>query len=113
MIERAISLDTFAPPLWEFYAGLSHYLLRQYDEALTRFNRVIEQTPKFVHAYDYLACAYVEMNRLEDARDTIKAVLKIKPEFTLKDAARIYVFRIDEDRNRVLNGLREAGVPEG
>jgi adenylate cyclase len=47
MIEKAISLDTFAPPTWEFNVGVSNYLLRQYDEAISKFNRAFERAPKF------------------------------------------------------------------
>ena len=113
MIEKAISLDTFAPPLWEFYAGVSHLLLRQYDEAVSRFLETIQRTPKFLHVYLQLACAYVELDRLDDASDAIKTALEITPQFTLKEVARIFPYRDGEARNRFLDGLRKAGLPEG
>lgn len=37
----------------------------------------------------------------------------IYPQFTLKEAARRFLFQIDEDRNRVLDAVRKAGLPEG
>jgi tetratricopeptide (TPR) repeat protein len=113
MLEKALSIDKFAPPLWEFYAGFSLYLLRRYDEALSRLNRVVERTPKFSHSHMILACAYIELDQLDDARGAIKTVLEIKPQFTVEEAARILPFRLDEDRNRILDGLRKAGLPEG
>ncbi len=113
MSEKAFSLETFAPPTWEFGVGLSRLLLRQYDEALTRFNRAIERAPKITPAYMYLACAYVELDRVDDARGTIKTLLDIAPQFTVKEIARIFPYRIDEDRNRILDSLRKAGLPEG
>jgi hypothetical protein len=66
-----------------------------------------------LHAYSYLACTYAELDRLDDARDTIKTALEIAPQFSVKKAARRYVYRIEEDRNRILDGLRKAGLPEG
>ncbi len=113
MIEKAFSLETFAPPIWEYYAGHSHLLLRQYDQALAGFNRAIERAPKLAVAYLFLAWAYVELDRLDDARDAIRTVLEIKPQFTVKEAARIFPFRIDEVGNRILDSLRKAGMPEG
>jgi tetratricopeptide (TPR) repeat protein len=71
MLEKAFELDTLAPPLWEMYIGISHLLLRQYDQALTRLNSVAERAPKFTHSYEMLAWAYVELDRLDDARDAI------------------------------------------
>ncbi len=112
MIEKAFSLDTFAPPLWEYYAGISHLLLRQYDEALVSLNRMVERAPKFVAAYVYLACAYVESDRLDDANEAIKTLLEIAPKYTLKELARIYSYRLDEHRNRFLDNLRKTGLPE-
>ncbi|MCZ6860504.1 MAG: tetratricopeptide repeat protein, partial [Alphaproteobacteria bacterium] len=113
MIEKALSLETFVPPLWEFQLGLSHLLLRHYDDALTRFNQVIERTQKIIHAYTYMACAYVELNRLDDARNAIKTLLETAPQITLREADRFLAFRRDEDRNRILDSLRKAGLPEG
>ena len=113
MIEKAHSLEMFAPPLWELYAGLSHLLLRQYDEALTRLHRAVERAPKLAPAYLQLACAYVELNRLDDAKEIIKTALEIAPQYTLKEFARIFPYRVDEDRIRFLDSLRKAGLPEG
>ncbi len=52
-----------------------------------------------------------------DARRSVAAqgfsALDITPQFTLKEVARLYPYRIDEDRNRFLDSLRKAGLPEG
>ena len=113
LIERAFSLETFAPPVWEFQLGHSYFLLHQYDEALARFNRAIERAPKFTPAYLFLAWAYVELDRLDDAKKTVKTALEVTPQFTVKGGAKIFPYRADEDLNRLLDSLRKAGVPEG
>ena len=113
MMEKAFSIEMFVPPNWEYQVGCSHLLLRRYDEALVRFNRAIERAPKFAPAYLHLAWACVELDRLDDANDAIKAVLEIVPQYTLIEVARIFPYRIDEDRNRYLDNLRKAGLPEG
>ncbi len=109
-MEKAFSLEMFAPPNWEWQMGLSHFLLRQYDQALDRFNRAV---PKFTYAYMLLACTYVELNRLDDARNAIKTLSEVAPQLTVKEFARILPLRIDEEQNRFLDGLRKAGLPEG
>ena len=53
------------------------------------------------------------MDRTGDANDAVKTVLEITPQYTVKEAARIYPFRIDEVRGRLLDSLRKAGLPEG
>ena len=113
MMEKAFSIDTLVPATWEFYAGHSHLLLRQYDEALTRFERTLELAPRISFIHFWFAWAYVELDRLDDARGAIKSFLDDSPHYLLKEVARIYPFRLDEDRNRFLDSLRKAGLPEG
>ncbi len=113
MMEKAFSLETFAPPTWEFGVGLSRLLLRQYDEALTTFDRIIERAPKFMGAYLWSASAYAELDRLDDARGAIKTFLETNSQYTVKEFARRLPWRTDEDRNRFLDSLRKAGLPEG
>jgi tetratricopeptide (TPR) repeat protein len=112
-MEKAFSIDTVVPPSWEYQVGCSRLLLRQYDVAIVRFNRAIERAPKFAPAYLFLACAYVELDQLDDANDAIKKALEISPQLTVNEFARILPIRIDEDNNRIFNGLRKAGLPEG
>jgi TolB-like protein/Tfp pilus assembly protein PilF len=113
MLEKARTIDTMPPPAWEYQVGHSHLLLRQYDEAVARFHRAVERAPMITPAYVFLARAYVELDRLDDANDAIKTVLKNNPQYTLKEAASRYPYRIDEDHNRFLDSLRKAGLPEG
>ena len=113
MIEKALSLETFAPAMWEFYAGCSRLLLNRYDEAITILKRVTEQAPKFSPAHFSLAWAYVELGRFDDAHEAIKAALGINSQYTLKEVDRLYPYRIDAVRNRFLDSMRKAGLPEG
>jgi adenylate cyclase len=113
MLEKAFSLEVFAPPNWEMYAGCSYLLLRRYDEALTRISRAIERAPKFIPSYPHLAWAYVELNRLDDAREAIKTFLEIVPQFTVKKTLARWSYQTEQNPNRFLDALRKAGVPEG
>ena len=113
MMEKAFSIEMIVPPNWEYQMGCSQLLLGQYDEAVTRFQRTIEQAPKFFPVYMVLAWAYVELDRPGDANNTIKAILKIEPQYTLKHVARLFSYRLDEVCDRFLDSLRKAGLPEG
>jgi adenylate cyclase len=113
MMEKAFSLETFAPPIWEYYAGQNHVLLRQYDQAFAMLDRVAERAPKMSPVHLQLACAYVELDRIEDAKDAIKAALELTPRYTIKHIAKIMPYRKDDDGDRVFGALRKAGLPEG
>jgi adenylate cyclase len=113
MLEKAFSLETFSPAIWEWQMGHGHLLLRQYDDALTRFHRAIAQAPKFIPTYAYLACAYGELNRIDDARKTIRTVLDFAPGFNRAVVERFLSgYRNDEDRDRLLGAFRKIGLPE-
>ena len=89
--------------------GCSHFLLWHYDQAIASFNRAV---PKFAFAYTHLACIYVELGQLDDARDAIRTFLELSPQFTVKWTDRMMPYRLNEVRNRILGGLRKAGLPE-
>jgi|GEM_PF-2400655 tetratricopeptide (TPR) repeat protein len=112
MGKKAFSIEMIVPPNWEYQLGLSHLLLGQYDEAIARFNRAVEPPYPFFHAYIFLAWTYLELDQPDNANGAIKALLKIMPHYTITLAAKIYVFRIDEIRNRLFDSLRKAGLPE-
>ena len=111
LMEKAFSIDTFVPPNWDLHVGLSNLLLRQYYEALAAFNRSIERAPMYYPAQLFLGCAYIELDRLDDAKKAIKTVLEIIPNHTVEAVARILPFQDDEVRDRILNSLRKAGLP--
>jgi tetratricopeptide (TPR) repeat protein len=112
MVQMVFSIDIVVSPSWEYVAGHTHLLLRQYNEALARFNRAVERAPKFTPVYWFLACAYVELDRIDDARETIKTALELRPQYTVKEVTRIWPYRNAEVRNRFLENLRKAGLPE-
>ena len=113
MFEKAFSIETFVPPLWEFYLGHTHMLLRQYDDALSSLLNTVERAPNFTAGYVLLACAYVELHQLDDAKATIQTALEVTPQFNFAKGARIFsAYRLEEERNRFLDSLRKAGLPE-
>jgi adenylate cyclase len=112
MLGKAISLETFAPSNWEFQFAHAHLLLRQYDEALARLERVAERAPKFAPVHIYLASAYVELGRLDAATAAIETLLENSSRYALSNVDRLLPYRNDEVRNRFLDSLRTAGLPE-
>jgi hypothetical protein len=64
-----------------------------------------------------LAAALAQLGRLGEAHSTVKAGLKLNPAFTLSRARANWTAMSDDPTylaqiERVLEGLREAGVPE-
>lgn len=112
LFEKAFSIETIVPPSWDFAVGGAYILLRRYDEALPKLLPVIERVPNFLPARVQLARAYGEMGRAADARREIEALLEIAPHFTIKNASRMFPYPKEEDRRRLYDSLRNAGLPE-
>ena len=79
------------------------------DNVVVAAVRAIGPGRRKVHAAD----AKLELDRIDDAQTAMKTVLEIMPQYTVKEADRIYAYRLDEDRQRILDDLRKAGLPEG
>lgn len=101
---------------WCLLAGLAKLALNNDEEALGWFNRSIEisRNQPFVHFS--LAAALALRGSLDDARAAARAGLTIVPSFTIRrfrDGAQsdnpVYLAA----RERVYEGMRLAGVPEG
>ena len=109
---RAIAIDTFAPPNWIYHIGHALLILRRYDEAIEKLEEAIALAPHFQPALARLACAYAETDRPEDARRIATKILEINPRFSMAFWDAVSPHRTDEQRERFRVALREAGLPE-
>ena len=68
--------------------------------------------PNSGEAYSLLAAAYGAAGQLDDARAALKKFLEPRPYYTLKLYAAGEFYKNPADLERVLDGLRKAGLPE-
>ncbi len=59
-----------------------------------------------------LAASFMQAGRVDEARATVQALLKVKPNVTLRIASRAARYRKPEDMERYLGALSRAGLPE-
>jgi tetratricopeptide (TPR) repeat protein len=111
LIETAMSLEVVPPQVWEFALGHSYVLLRKYDEALAKFLTVLERLPGFIPARVQLARLYGETDRISEAGSAVEVIRKAAPRYTIKSAERMFPYADEENRSRLRNGLRKAGLP--
>ncbi len=80
----------------------------RYAEAAQALERSVALRSDYLVAQTLLACTYVFLDRLEDARATVAALLRLQPKASIKA---VYARRHIRDP-RYLDALREAGLPE-
>jgi TolB-like protein/cytochrome c-type biogenesis protein CcmH/NrfG len=100
---------------WMVFAAFGKLGEGKDEEAVAWASRAIEASPGFMSSYFLLAAALVRLGRIAEARETVRAGLALNPAFTI---AR---YRASPSSNnprylagvaRILDALREAGVPE-
>jgi adenylate cyclase len=110
--EKAFQIDAIAPPNWYLHRALAQFGMRQYDDALQSLATVTERAPNFIVGRAVLACLCSEMERPKEAADQIEFILRQVPSYSVEIAKRYFCYRHEENLERVLAGLRKAGLRE-
>jgi TolB-like protein len=101
--------------LWKYIEGLAKLYLGEDAEAVELFRQSIDSSRNFPLNHFHNAAALAHLDRIADAAEEVRAGLALAPEFTLAG------FRASAEsdnpvylsqRERVIEGLRKAGVPE-
>jgi adenylate cyclase len=110
-IDRFMQLDPYYEPLALVWVGAAHYMLRAYSQALPSLQECVSRAPDLRSGHLWLAAAYAQLGRFDEARAEAAEVLRIDPRWSIQGKmARIYVFRRPEDAEHLRDGLRKAGL---
>ena len=104
--------------LWLTFVGAAKIYLGRNEEAVDWLRRSIEANRNNPLSHVFLAAALAVLGRLDEARAAARAALTLNPQLTI---ARFKVFfaQFSENqinlagRDRIIEGVRKAGVPEG
>jgi adenylate cyclase len=88
--------------------GLAYYLKGWYEEAVRTLELGASKKPDFAGYYIGLTAAYAQVGRIKDARRSAEMIRKLYPFFELESYGT--VFQKPEDRNKIIVGLRKAGL---
>jgi TolB-like protein/class 3 adenylate cyclase len=102
--------------VWMAVAGAAKLHLGRDDEAIARLRRSIEANRNYPLAHFRLAAALARVGHMDEARAAVEAGLALDPAFTIR---RIRLDTYSDNpiylapRERIDDGMRQAGVPEG
>ena len=112
---RVSPYDTEAD-VWVAYIALAKRYLGDYEGALSLYRRAKELNPNYPTGRFNMAATLVELGRLDEARAEVQAGLALNPGFTLRryrDGAQSDNPVFLKGRERIIEDMRKAGVPEG
>ena len=90
------------------FLGIGYYLKGQYDKAIQVLEEGVSRKPDWAGNHIILTAAYAQVGHIDDAEDEAKKVLQLEPFFKIDNYGT--VFRNLEDRAKIIDGLRKAGL---
>jgi adenylate cyclase len=112
--DEAMRLSPRDPLLWAFQASkaIALILLERYEDALDYARQAQRHPNTALWAFMPEVSALGLMGRLDEARDALERVHKLKPDVTCSFATQVLPISRTADREHFVRGLKAAGVPE-
>jgi adenylate cyclase len=90
--------------------GYGYRKMKQYDEAISAFEKAVQIRPNHWASWLGLAGTYGLAGREEDAHYAAQELLRIHPKFSLKKHAKKMSNKDQAYKNRLIDALRKAGL---
>ena len=107
LIEKARRLNP--NHTYDFAHGVAMFMMANYGEAIEDTQRSFDLSPHFVPAGLYLAASHAIAGNQSEAEAAIAKIREFNPSYQLGDGF-LTQFKIPEDRERFIGGLRQAGL---
>ena len=98
--------------IWLMGSAWACFVEARFVEALKWIEKARRENPQFPDVYTLLAASHGCLDQEEPARATATELTRILPGLTITDARLTRPLKRPEDRERLLDGLRRAGIPE-
>lgn len=108
MLQRAMRLNPFYPDWYLWCLADAHLVKEQYSDVVT----TVQQMQNPDEGRRLLAASYAHLGMLEEARAEAQAVLRVHPDFSTGAWCERMPYRDSAVRERFIEGLRKAGLPE-
>ena len=109
-IRRAMLINPHHPYNYTLHLGQALYILGRYDEAVAAFEEGLATNPASQRLHVWMAAAYAQAGDMESAGWEVDQILTMDPDFSLQRIQATFPFKNPADRERILEGLRKAGL---
>jgi len=100
-------------PAWFLHIlGQASRLLGNTDAAIDAYRELINRQPDALFAHINLAATFGETNRMKEATASAAEVLRINPDFSIRNYVDSLSYSNPAESVRFEEGLRAAGLPE-
>jgi adenylate cyclase len=112
LIEKAKRLNPFYPFYYTLYVGQACFTMHRFEDAVAIITRTIAHNPESLPSHFYLAACYGQLGEDALARDALAEVRRISPDFSIAWLRTIAAYKRAADLDLLIDGLRNAGLPE-
>jgi len=106
----AARINPHHPHNYPFHMGQAYFVLKRYDEAIQALEKGLESRPRSERIHIWLAAAYAQAGKIDDAKWEAEQILQMDPEFSYARIQEVFPFKEPADLQRFLDGLRKAGL---
>jgi adenylate cyclase len=107
----AMRLDPHYAGIVLHFVAQANFSLGNYGTAVKQLLERIARTPGTDSSRMMLAACYGHLGRIEEARAAWAELLKVNPNFSLEQRARVLPYKDPRDFQRIADGLAKAGLP--
>ncbi len=107
MIEKARRLNPNFT--YDFVYGVAMFIMSNYSEAIEDTRRSFDLSPNFIPAGLYLAASHALSGNQSEAEAVVAKIKQNNPSYELSKGF-LTQFKNAEDRERFVDGLRQAGL---
>ncbi len=114
-VDKAMRLDPHYPAYYLFVLGLAKFVLEEYEESVTFFEKALKLNPVDYIPLIPLAAAMAQLGQRQEAAVTIDKLQNFLPGIVTISLVRdlpLSSYKNPADRDRLLAGLRMAGMLE-
>ena len=105
-----MQINPHHPYNYPFHMGQAYFILGRYQEAIKVLEQGLETNPSSERMRVWLAAAYAQGGREDDAKWEADQVLALNPDFSMQRIRQAFPFKDPADMERFLDGLRIAGI---
>ena len=110
--DRAMALDPHFNSIVLYFRAQAAYQLGQYAEAASLLRRRILRNPETDTSRVLLAASLGQMGLIDEAHDAWRELLRLNPAYSLEQRRSVLPYKNPADFERIVEGLRKAGLPE-
>ena len=118
--DRALRLNPMGRAIYNIYYARSvlDFVGGKYEDCLDWTTLTLREMPMFAPSLRYRAASLSQLGRHDEARNVVRRLLTVTPDATIA-RVRLYLTYFAENqataiiRDTLLDGLRQAGLPEG